>query len=53
MKIFQRVLSYGLHKILQLWEITQERSQLELSVLYATRLLNILYLMMKYHENTL
>ena len=35
------------------WEITQERSQLVLSFLYATRLLNVLYLMVKYHENNL
>ena len=29
------------------------RTQSELFFLYATHLLNVLYLMMKYHENTL
>ena len=47
-------------RVIELWPaqdfITMgdnSRAQSELSFLYATRLLNVLYLMMKYHENTL
>ena len=47
--------SYGPHKILQfweLWEITPEPSQLELSFLHAPLLPNARYNLTKFHENS-
>ena len=35
------------------WEFTPKQSQLELSFLYVTGLLNVPYILVKYHENIL
>ena len=53
MIISQRVIELWPAQDFITWEITPERSQLESSFLYATPLLNVLYLLVKYHENNL